>query len=33
MAREEESSYNGLIKKNKSDFIMSIVQFQASAIE
>jgi len=33
MSREEESQYDGLINKNASDYITSIIQFQASLVE
>lgn len=33
MSREEESQYDGLIKKNASDYVTSIIQFQASLVE
>ena len=33
MAREEESHYDGLFRKNQSPYIGSIVQFQASLVE
>ena len=33
MSREEESNFDGLIKKNDSSYLRSIVEFQASLVE